>query len=72
MVLLVGDAAALMWPSEGGSTSLSFCDILLPMKATLDIATLTAFVTVVRAGTFTAAARTLRTHKTHLSRVVNR
>jgi DNA-binding transcriptional LysR family regulator len=42
------------------------------MKATLDIPTLTAFVTVVRAGTFTAAARTLRTHKTHLSRVVSR
>lgn len=39
---------------------------------TLDTAQLTAFVTVVRAGSFTAAADVLETDKAHLSRLVSR
>jgi LysR family transcriptional regulator, regulator for bpeEF and oprC len=42
------------------------------MKATFDIGALTAFVTVVRSGSFTKAADILQTQKAHLSRVVTR
>ncbi len=37
----------------------------------MDLPALQAFVTVVKAGSFTRAADTLRTHKAHLSRVVS-
>jgi LysR family transcriptional regulator for bpeEF and oprC len=48
------------------------CYILLPMAATMDVDELTVFVAVVRAGSFTAAAKALRTQKAHASRVVSR
>jgi LysR family transcriptional regulator for bpeEF and oprC len=42
------------------------------MQATIPIEELTVFVTVVREGSFTGAARTLGTQKAHASRVVSR
>jgi LysR family transcriptional regulator for bpeEF and oprC len=45
---------------------------MLPAMATMDIDQLAAFVAVVRAGSFTAAARTLHTQKAHVSRTISR
>lgn len=39
--------------------------------ATIDISQLEAFVSVVRSGSFTKAAETMKTQKAHLSRVVS-
>jgi LysR family transcriptional regulator for bpeEF and oprC len=47
-------------------------DILLPAMMTIDINQLAVFVAVARAGSFTAAARTLGTQKAHVSRVISR
>jgi LysR family transcriptional regulator for bpeEF and oprC len=47
-------------------------DILLPEMATIDLNELSAYVAVVRCGSFTAAARAAGTQKAHLSRVVSR
>ena len=62
--------------SEGGSrpalSNDAIQDTLLPVMATLDVAELSAFVAVVRAGSFTRAALALGTQKAHLSRVVSR
>jgi len=44
---------------------------LLPVMATIDLKQLDAFVTVVREGSFTAAAERLRTQKAHVSRLVS-
>lgn len=48
------------------------CDILLLVTATIAIEDLTVFAAVVRAGSFTGAARVLGTQKAHASRVVSR
>src|SRR5579862_8127593 len=40
--------------------------------ATIDVNHLAAFVAVVRAGSFTGAAESLRTQKAHMSRVISR
>jgi LysR family transcriptional regulator for bpeEF and oprC len=48
------------------------CDILLPDMATIDVSQLAIFAAVVRAGSFTGAARVLATQKAHVSRSVSR
>jgi len=47
-------------------------DILLLVMATIDVDQLGVFVAVVRAGSFTAAAKALGTQKAHVSRAVSR
>jgi LysR family transcriptional regulator, regulator for bpeEF and oprC len=45
---------------------------VLPIMATINVDQLTAFVAIVRAGSFTGAAKALGTQKAHLSRSISR
>jgi len=51
--------------------NIDLCVTLLPYMATIDLRQLDAFVTVVRAGSFTAAATRMGTQKAHVSRLVS-
>jgi LysR family transcriptional regulator, regulator for bpeEF and oprC len=61
-----------MMVSSRRSTNPGDRDTLLRIVATIGADQLAAFVAVVRAGSFTAAAKTSHTQKAHLSRVVSR
>jgi DNA-binding transcriptional LysR family regulator len=65
-------AAPNVRPEVGSWKGIGLWAILLPAMATMDVDQLAAFVAVVRAGSFTAAAKKLGTQKAHVSRTISR